>query len=239
MFLKAANEFYLDEHSSLDFTKFEVLLLSCSNETDLLLALHYLDLHWNGEGVEDHVRAKGYDGPALLKFALGLIYYWELRFSKPERKAWRLLISRPFSLSIKLIHGMIVSLQGVDRAVLDDLSTSTTKLAVWASILKLHHIVRSASYLTERVPEKYSDVWKSWHSLCLAYTPLANHGDTKLQQMLISMEDEYLPAMYKRFPPQEESVIDIEEKSGEDSVLDIIDGNININLKLLLTLCTG
>ncbi|KLO14308.1 hypothetical protein SCHPADRAFT_939611 [Schizopora paradoxa] len=212
-FVKAATQFYVCKYSSLNFSHFEELLVSCADATDLLIAVQFVAWYWHRNDVNDYVQNRGFEGPAIVKFAIGLITHWEVHFSQPEATSL-FLFSPPFYLTMSFIYGMMLSLKSSVTNVVNELFQDNGQLTVWVDVFKLHHFVRR--YYSKLFGKEYPLVSKSWGELCLENLPKDEH--TNLRHKMLHLEDVLGGVMRKRLPPQIDSAIDREEKAKSDSV---------------------
>ncbi|KLO05795.1 hypothetical protein SCHPADRAFT_712469 [Schizopora paradoxa] len=211
-FFDATTEFKDIGFWSLDFWCFDRMLKSCSDQTYLLLAIRFLGLYWNGSAVEIYVRSNGFDDPALIKFAIGLISHWEVHFSQPEtKKDSRNFVMRLFQLSLDFINGVILSFQFSEAREVDERLEYEARLARCVDVFQVHHFLRSSWYHVEFLAPKYDFIWESWSELCRKY--LSNPGSAKLRQELVRLEDIHGPSLLKRFRFRRNSVIDREQKA--------------------------
>ncbi|KLO10499.1 hypothetical protein SCHPADRAFT_906820 [Schizopora paradoxa] len=202
--IEAAAKLNTDRFRALDFSSFEEIFLCCSDSTDLLLSVRLIGSHWNQKGIEEYVRRKGFDGVALLSFAKGIIARWELYFSLYGKS---ITVWQPFDLTDCFIYGMWRCLRDLETQALDDLSEDHAQLETWLAVFKIHYFVRSC-----RPPaSEERSIVKSWENLSLEYLP--NSEQSKLCNALLRLGSVHDPVMRKRFPPQEGSQIDVEEKT--------------------------
>ncbi|KLO10493.1 hypothetical protein SCHPADRAFT_906814 [Schizopora paradoxa] len=193
---------------SLDFSRFEGLLLSCGDSSGLQLALRFIDWFWNREGITYYIRYKGFEGSALVQFANGLRTWWEIYFSVPDT-AERVHISYlSFDLGSTFLESISRSSGKLDDDEPKGRFMDEALLPVWADVYKIHQFLRRASFLIDL--RDHPIVCKPWGDLCRESLPNPNHE--KLRKDLLRLEDIYGSEMRNRFSPEKYSAIGLEQK---------------------------
>ncbi|KLO14314.1 hypothetical protein SCHPADRAFT_318584 [Schizopora paradoxa] len=194
-------------YRDLKFSHFEGLLLGCRNSVDTLFVTKFIDFHFNGKGIEGYLRRKGFNDTAIGNFAIALVNQWELCFSRRNPSG---PVLGPLKTTLHLLDGVLRSIRNTEIDVLNELSEHVAILSLWKSVFQLHYFLRSSGRCAEDWERVYPFFTNAWKILCTDYLPNSEHS--KLRQSLLSLDDIHGPAMFKRFPPLERSLINREEK---------------------------
>ncbi|KLO05560.1 hypothetical protein SCHPADRAFT_910953 [Schizopora paradoxa] len=198
LFFEAAAEFDGTRSFSLELSHFEMLLVGCCSTSDMLLAVRFLDWHWNRSGIREYVRRKGLHDPALINLARALVVHWEIYSSQA-------IDSAPIQAQV---HESLIFVKGVLECTTDEKTDPSDRLSehsapsvVWVAIFELYHFLRvHSARFEEWYGEDYIFLSRTWRAICEEYFP--NPAHVELRQKVLCLQDIYGPAMRRRHPPR-------------------------------------
>ncbi|KLO14317.1 hypothetical protein SCHPADRAFT_939615 [Schizopora paradoxa] len=182
------------------FSEFEGILLNCADTVDSLFANEFMHYYWNGKGIESFIRKKGFDDPALLNFAKGLIANWEIYFTITKQLALYFFADSVCSNSGGFFDGLWESLEHFEQS---DVLEDDNSLAIWSSVFNIHYFLRSVK-IEKVLQREYPTFASTWEETCCHYLPGVRHE--KIRKRLSSLRDLYGPTVRERYPPRKWTV---------------------------------